>query len=222
MRKLLLALLAVLALFAGACSSSGDDDTASTTTASPAGSEDDGEGAETTTTGSDEEDDQGGDEEPPSDQVEVEAWAENFCGDFQAWLDGVKAASEGLSGSITPGDIEGAKAAIVGLFDDVAGQTETLITEIEDGGAPAIDDGEDFLADLVAKFEEFHAAITEAGTEAEAVDTSDPAGFQATITELVSTFQAETETVGNSFSELDARYPDPDLNAAVTSSCSFL
>ncbi len=220
MRKLLLALLAVLALFAGACSSSGDDDAGSTTTTASA--PDEAEGDETTTTGAEEGDgDQGGDEEPASDLVEVEAWADNFCGDFQAWLDGVKAASEGLSGSIAPGDIEGAKAAIVGLFDDVAGQTDTLITEIEDGGAPDIDDGEEFLADLVTKFEEFHAAITEAGAEAEAVDTADPAAFQATITELVSTFQAETETVGNSFSELDARYPDQDLNAAVTSSCSF-
>lgn len=219
MRKLLLALLAVLALFAGGCSSSGDEETGSATTAA---APDGGDGDGTTTTGSEEGDgDEGGDEEPASDLVEVEAWADNFCGDFQAWLDGVKAASEGLSGSIAPGDIEGAKAAIVDLFDDVAGQTETLITEIEDGGAPDIDDGEQFLADLLTKFEEFHTAITDAGAEAEAVDTADPAAFQATITELVSTFQAETETVGNSFSELDARYPDQDLNAAVTSSCSF-
>ena len=145
-----------------------------------------------------------------------------ICGDFQAWLDGVKASSEGITSSITPGDIEGAKAAIVGLFDDVAGQTETLIGEIEDGGAPDIEGGEDFLADLVGKFEEFHTAITEAGAEAEAVDTADPAAFQSTITGLVSTFQSETETVGNSFSELDAKYPDPDLNEAVGSACSFL
>ena len=65
-------------------------------------------------------------------------------------------------------------------------------------------------------------AITEAGAEAEAVDTADPAAFQSTITGLVSTFQSETETVGNSFSELDAKYPDPDLNEAVGSACSFL
>ena len=54
-----------------------------------------------------------------------------------------------------------------------------------------------------------------AGAEAEAVDTADPAAFQSTITGLVSTFQSETETVGNSFSELDAKYPDPGLNEAV-------
>ena len=54
------------------------------------------------------------------------------------------------------------------------------------------------------------------------MDTADPAAFQSTITGLVSTFQSETETVGNSFSELDAKYPDPDLNEAVGSACSFL
>jgi hypothetical protein len=225
MRMLLLAMVAVIALTAGACSSSGDDEPAATTTGAgtPGTSLDGSEEA----SGVDVDDgdagaDRPGDDGPPTGLVAVDEWADNFCGDFQAWLDGVKGASEGLSSSISPGDIDGAKAAIVGLFDDVAAQTDTLISEIEDGGAPDIDDGEDFLADLVARFEAFHAAISGAATEADAVDTADPAAFQATITELVSTFQAETEAVGSSFAELDAQYADPELNEAVSSACSFL
>jgi hypothetical protein len=223
MRTFLLALLAVIVLITGACSSSGDDEPASTTTGAgaPGTSEDGNEEASDVEAG-EAGADRPGDDGPSTDLVAVEEWADNFCGDFQAWLDGVKGASEGLSSSISPGDIDGAKAAIVGLFDDVAAQTDTLISEIEDGGAPDIDDGEDFLADLVARFEAFHAAISGAGTEADAVDTADPAAFQATITELVSTFQAETEAVGSSFTELDAQYADAELNEAVSSSCSFL
>lgn len=216
MRKSLLALLAVLALFAGACGASGDDDAADDTTSTSASSatsepEDD----ETTTTTEDE-------DEGSGDLVDVEDWAVEFCGNFETWLDGITASGDTVGDAITPGDLEGAKTAIVGLFDDVSGQTRTLIDAIEAGGAPDIDDGEDFLADLIGKFEDFHTAIEDAKAEAEGVSTADPTAFQATITELVSTFQTETQTVGNSFSELDAEYGDADLDAAVRDACTFM
>lgn len=219
MRKSLLALLAVLALFAGACGASGDDDAADETTSTSASSAttetepDDTEPEETTTTTED---------EPSGDLVEVEAWAAEFCGNFEAWLNGITASGESVGDAITPGDLEGAKTAIVGLFDDVSGQTETLIGQLEAGGAPDIDDGEAFLDDLLGKFEDFHAAIETAKSEAEGVSTADPAAFQATITELVSTFQTETQTVGDSFSELDAEYGDLELDAAVRDACTFM
>jgi hypothetical protein len=225
MRKPLLAVLAVLALFAGACGASGDDDSADETTSTTAAAEttddttsttddtEDTEPDETTTT---EDDDASG------DLVDVEEWATEFCGDFESWLDGINASSEGVQEGITPGDLEGAKSAIVGLFTDVSGQTRTLIDEIEAGGAPDIDDGEAFHEDLLTKFEDFYTAIDTARSEAEAASTADPAAFQTTISDLVATFQTETETVGNSFSELDAKYGDADLDAAVSASCSFM
>lgn len=213
MRRLLFVLVVLLTVVAGACGSSDEDrsDRGATEPADRIG----GEGSTT-------------DVAPPSpgdegsDPVAVSDWADHFCGAFQAWLDGVDAAGTDLTASIDPGNIENAKAAIVGLFDDVADQTETLVEELGNGGAPDIDDGGRFLSELVGRFEDFHAAITDARTEAAAVDTTDPVRFQATVTELVATFQAETESVSTSFSELDATYADVDLNAALASSCSFL
>jgi polyhydroxyalkanoate synthesis regulator phasin len=216
MRRYLLALLAVLALFAAACGASGDDDAADVTTTTSSESGDEADETTTTTT----EDEGGGD--PSGDGVEVEEWADQFCGGFEGWLDGVTATSESLEGSIQPGDLEGAKTAIVGLFADVGDQTQELIDEIEAIGAPDIDDGEAFQQDLLGKFEDFHAAIDTARTEAEAASTADPAAFQATITELLSTFEQETQEIGDSFAELDAKYADAGLNAAVSESCSFM
>ncbi len=225
MRRSLSALLAVLALvFVSACGASGGDDDAAeeTTTTTIAddttedtAAEDEGDDDdETTTTESD--------DEPSGGGVEVEAWADDFCGSFETWLDEVQAASSGVTDSITPGDMEGAKTAIINLFGTVATHTETLIGEIESAGAPDIDDGDDFLADLIVKFEDFHAAIETARAQAETVSTTDPVAFESEFTALLATFQSETETVGNSFSELDAKYSDRDLNAAVESACSFL
>ena len=101
-------------------------------------------------------------------------------------------------------------------------ETRTLIDEIEAGGAPDIDDGEGFQADLIEKFEDFHTAIDTARAEAEAASTADPVAFQSTISDLIATFQTETQTVGNSFSELDAKYGDVALDSAVRDACSFM
>ncbi len=218
MRKSSLALLAAMALLVGACGASGDGGAAdqTTSTSEPSSTTVDGstdaDADDTTTTT----------EDVGGDLVGVDDWAEGFCGSFESWLEGITASGEGLQDSIAPGDLDGAKVAIVGLFGDVADQTRELIDEIEVIGAPDIDDGEEFLADLLGRFEAFHAAIEAALSDAEAVSTTDPASFQATITELLATFQTETEAVGNSFAELDAQYGNAELDAAVTSACSFM
>ena len=222
MRKPFLAIVAVTALlFVNGCGQSGDSDAADDPTTTAAASDDTsddkgddkGDDKATTTTGSD---------EPSGDLVSVDKWATEFCGNFEGWLDAVKAAGESVGAGLTPGDIEGAKTAIVGLFDNVASETNDLIGAIEQGGAPDIDNGEDFLDELLAKFEAFHSAIASASSDAKAVSTSDPAEFEAKITELVSTFQTETEAVGNSFAELDALYPDEDFQDAMSDACTFI
>lgn len=209
--------LAVVALALGACGASGSDDDADDTTTTSVADD------RTSTTGEEQEDTTTTTEESASgDLVDVEVWAEQFCGDFEGWLDAITAAGESVGDAVQPGDIEGAKTAIVGLFDDVAGETDAFIEAMEEGGAPDIDDGEAFLDDLVEKFEAFRDAMVTAGEQAEAADTADPAAFQATITELISDFQTETETVGASFSELDAVYGDRELDAAVDEACTFM
>ena len=213
MRKHLAVLLAALVLLGGACGASGDDDSAdATTTEVPSSSTETTETTEPTTTTT----------EPASDLVEVEVWAGGFCGSFETWLNGVNGAGEALQSSIAPGDLEGARAAIVGLFTDVSGRTRTLIDELDALGAPDIDDGEAFHQALLGKFEAFHATIETARGEAEVASTADPETFQTTISDLVATFQTETQAVGNSFSELDATYGDAALDAAMRDACTFM
>lgn len=223
MRKLLVALIAAFALFSGACGASGDGDAAdsSTTEASSSTTADTpettgGSEADETTTTYD------GSGPGSGDLVAVEVWADGFCGSFEGWLNGVNTLAEGLQSAIVPGDLEGAKTAIVGLFTDVSSLTGTMIDEVDALGAPDIDDGESFHEALLGKFEEFRASIETARGQAEAASTADPATFQTTISDLVATFQAETQSVGNSFSELDSQYGDAALDAAMSDSCSFM
>lgn len=211
MRKPLGILLALVALFfVASCGASGGDESSDTTEAETSEESSTTED-ETTTTADD-----------SSDAVEVDAWAEDFCGNFQGWLSEIQDASGTVSEGITPGDVEGAKAAIVGLFDDASTSTTALIESLESGGYPDIDDGEDLVDDLVGKFEDFDTAIGGARAEAEALPTDDPAAFQSGVNDVVETFQTEVTEVGDSFSELDTKYPAPELSSALEASCTEL
>ena len=209
MRKTVSIVMAVAALtFLGACGTSGGSsdsekkDDATTTTAAAA--------EETTTT-----------TEAESDAVEVADWADSFCGSFGAWLDEIEAASSGVGSDVTPGDLDGAKTAIADLFGSASEATQTLISEIESAGAPDIEDGDQLVADLTEKFQGFDEAAQAAQADAEALATDDVAQFQTDATELTTRFQDEVQEVADSFSEIDAKYPSPELNEELNSACDF-
>lgn len=213
MRKTISIVAAVAALtFLGACGTSGGDDSSSvdpTTTAATSEETTTTEAEETTTT------------EAESDTVEVAEWATSFCGSFDTWLSEIEDASNSVGGSITPGDAEGAKDAIAGLFGQASDATQTLIAEMEAAGAPDIEDGDQLVDDLIEKFNAFDEAALDAQADSEALATDDLTAFQSEAEELTTRFQDEVNTVADSFSEIDTKYPSQELNDELTSACNF-
>jgi hypothetical protein len=210
MRKTIPVLMAAAALtFLGACGASGGSDDAKksedpTTTAAPK--------EETTTT----EADQGDDE-----TVAVDEWADTFCGSFSTWLDDIQTASSGVADNVTPGDIDSAKTAIADLFGTASEATQTLIDELESGGAPDIDDGDQLVEDLVEKFQAFDDAAQKAKADTEDLASDDISTFQSEADELTTTFQDEVGKVADSFSEIDSKYKSEELNAELDKACDF-
>lgn len=203
MRKSFLVPLAVASLaFVSVCGASGGDSDSSdksTTTEAKA----------TTTT------------EAEAEAVAVDKWAASFCSDFGTWLEDIQAASGAVGDKVTPGDIESAKTALAELFGSASATTQTLITSLEEGGAPDIEDGDELVEDLVTKFQGFDDAAMSAQSDAEALEVSDVTAFQQDADELTTTFQDEVNTVADSFAEIDTKYPSDELNAALSESCTF-
>lgn len=205
MRRTILALVAAGSLsLVSACGTSGGNDADATTTAA---------GAKATTTES-------ATTTTEAAAEDVDTWAMGFCGSFSTWLDGIKAASNSVSDKVTPGDPESAKTAIVDLFGTASDETRTLISAIEDGGTPDIEDGQGLVDLLVEKFHGFDDAALAAKADAENLDPTSPS-VQSDVSDLTTTFQDEVNKVGDSFSEIDAKYPSPELNKALTTHCSF-
>lgn len=221
MRKILAIVFLVLAATVGAaCGADGGDESADPTTTTTTGAPE--------TTEADEPDDTTTTEveettmtEPGGGDIDVEVWAADFCGNFTGWITALQTASSGVTEGLAPGDLGGGKTAIVGLFSTVADETTTLISSIEEGGAPDIEDGDALVDDLLVRFEDFGDAIETAETEAAALPTDDGAAFQSEVTRITGTFETEITEVTDSFAELDTDYPSAELQSALTESCDF-
>ncbi len=203
MRKIVASALALLSLTSvTACGASGGE--ATTTTKAPPTTV-----VQTTTTAA------------ASDVIPVADWANAFCGSFGAWLDGIKKAGNDAGTGLSGGDLNGAKDAIVGLFDTASSETQTLLASLKDGGSPDMARGDQFVQDLMGKFEDFDQAIGAAKDDTNALDTADRGKFGLDVTSLLATFDKETAAVGDSFGELDSTYRSSELQKAL-SSCDSL
>lgn len=209
MRKTLAASATAAVLLLSACGASGTQDEQAATT------------SETSTTTTTEAATTTTESNTPEGAIAVDDWAEDFCANFEGWIANIQTASENVGADIEPGDIEGGKETIVNLFELASAATESLISDIEAGGVPDVEDGDALVDDLTGKFEDFNGAIEDAKTEAEGIPIDDRAVFQLKITELTGTFENEVSAVGQSFSELDAEYPSRELQTALSSSCDI-
>ncbi|CAN5783937.1 hypothetical protein BH10ACT1_BH10ACT1_09850 [soil metagenome] len=195
-RWVAIALVAVLAV-ATSCSGSGSDAATTTTVRSTTS-------APSTTV---------------APKADVTTWAQGFCGDFGTWIDAIRTAGSSVGKGVAKGDVTGAKAAIVKLFTTSEDATDALIESLEAGGTPDLTDGGALVEDLKAKFGAFKKAIVAARGDAEALSTGDPAAFATQVDGLVGTFQSETTKVGDSFAEIDTKYPSSELQAALSADC---
>lgn len=201
-----------LAILAG-CGTSGGEDAADTTEAKTTTTVDTRttEPADDTTTTEAESDLEGDD---------VEVWAVSFCESFDGeWMTAIEDASSTMD--VTPGDIEGAKAAIVDLFDTAGSVTEDLIVDLEDLGAPEADNGEEIHAEMLSRFGDFRDLSYAAAEEMAAVPSDDPTAFQTATMDILDGWETDLGDVAASFAEIDAEYPSPELGLAVSANCSF-
>ncbi|QXC62038.1 hypothetical protein KSP35_04280 [Aquihabitans sp. G128] len=201
MRTSLAALALAAALVAAACTSGTGSEAAPSSTTRLA----------TTTTTTD---------GHPADAVPIDRWATGFCSAFGAWSVKVAQAGAGVAGSVDPGDVPGAKAAIEDLFARAERDTDALLAELRRGGVPDVVDGDALVDDLADRFTDYRQAIADAGKTAAALPTDDADAFQRQVAALVSGVEAQLTEVGRSFERIDAKYPSPELRAALEARCS--
>lgn len=150
----------------------------------------------------------------------LDEWASGFCTAFSdRWYDGIQAASSDVT--VEPGDIAGAKAAIIEMFETSSSVTATMIDDLEALGPPDAENGQAIHGALLDRFGQFVVAADTAAEEMSALSIDDPAAFGTEMTTIIEDFDAATTEVSDSFREIDSLYPSPDLSLALSAKCGF-
>ena len=165
-RLSMLAAVAALALFVGACGG-GDD----------AGDDDGGGGGDT---------------------VSAESYAADICTAVGDW---VTAIQEGASEITTSADASSGVEVLQSFLEDAVTETEALISDVEDAGAPDVDGGEEFADQLRGAFDEAKTVLEDARDQAADLPTDDPAAFSTAAADLGTSVQEALGTVGSELSE---------------------
>ena len=141
-------------------------------------------------------DDEGGD--GGGDTVSPESYAADICTAVGDW---VTAIQDGASEITTSADASSGVEVLQSFLDDAVTETEALISEVEDAGAPDVDGGEEFADQLRSAFDEAKTVLEGARDDAADLPTDDPAAFSTAAAELGTSVQEALGAVGSELSE---------------------
>lgn len=219
MRKVLMGVVISAVLLAG-CSGSDDEPTTGAGADRTSTTADGSSGTDTARPG-------GGDAEEPGDPV-VEpgavqppaAWAADFCASFRSFVSSIDDAIAGAGEGIAPDDYEAQQQVLVGFFDLASDEAARVADELEEGGVPDVERGDELVAGLVERFDALSTSIGETSDAVGAL-AADPETFEAEASGLLATFQEDISSAGTSLTEIDEEYPSEELTTALASACAF-
>jgi hypothetical protein len=156
----------------------------------------------------------GGDGGDPEGR-EPREWVADVCGAVGSWTNGIQDESTALGESAQGAEnLAQARNQFVDFFDQVIARTDRMLTQIDDAGTPAVDDGEAIAEDLRNTLEPIQDAFADARDDAENLPTDDPAAFQEGATQIGETVQEEAQEISRAFDELEREYDVPELDEA--------
>lgn len=143
-------------------------------------------------------DDGGGDSGGGGDSADPSSYASSICTAVGDW---VTAIQEGAGDIGTSTDAKDGVEVLQSFLEQAVADTETLISEVEDAGAPDVDGGEEFADQLKGAFEKAQTILEDARDQAADLPTDDPAAFTQAATDLGTSVQEALSTVGTELQE---------------------
>ena len=156
------------------------------------------------------------------DTVSADEYVGSLCsaaGNFSTTLvEGQVALQEAAAGDITP---EEGKEQLGGFFDDASSAAENAASEIEEGGVPDVENGEEIADALSTAFEDVAAALGDAQGQVESLPTDSEDSFQTAAEDLATGFQDDVSSIGEGLTEL-GESPELESAAEANEECTSL
>ncbi|MGE5594858.1 MAG: hypothetical protein ACM3S1_02345 [Hyphomicrobiales bacterium] len=146
----------------------------------------------------------------PQTNSDNEQWVSGFCSAFGSYMTDLTALGEDMQ-SANIANIDEAKQAIVGVFEDARDRSEDLQGDLEALGAPHIADGEKFQELMESAAGELVSIFDGAVTDARALPTDDVNAFVADVDDLTTRFREAFDELGTTFDQA-TQYDISELN----------
>ena len=112
----------------------------------------------------------------------AEEYVAGACSAMASWGQDIKSGVSELQSKVTSApDLAARKQIFVDFTKQLSQTTDTLVTELQGLGAPAVDGGAEVHQQIVGAFQSVQATLKNAETEAEALPTDDVAAFKTQV-----------------------------------------
>jgi hypothetical protein len=218
-RKLMvIVVVALLGMGALASCSDGDEGSDGTSGSDRSAEADGGKGGASADDGDASEGDEGQPDGEPGQELELEAWAEEFCASFVGWLDAREANLDGIDTSVAVTDYPAQQAALEAFYTGESEAAADLVVQLEEGSVPDIEGGDQLVADLATLFGELRDAAALAGQGVSDLDPSS-SSFEADGQQLNLEYQTSLEETGERFTAISDQYPALTESATLEEQC---
>ncbi|MGH2786800.1 MAG: hypothetical protein ACRDJV_02690 [Actinomycetota bacterium] len=128
------------------------------------------------------------------DTVAAEDYAADVCGAVKDYTDTVSERVSEIQ-SEAPEDPEAGKEVLTNFLGDMVGDTDTLISEVEDAGVPDVDNGEEIADDVRSALGQVKSILEDAQSQIEDLPTDDPQAFAEGTQEIGTSLQESGQEV---------------------------
>ena len=155
-------------------------------------------------------------------QPSASEWAASVCTDLATWRSSITSLADVGDGTLTP-------ESLGDKLDDASSATQTLVSELNDLGAPDLESGDQLKEEIDSAANELESSFDTLKQGAEdAADASSPADFLQALAALAPQFQALLDTISTTVDDLQNANVAEDAKAeleqafADASSCQQL
>jgi hypothetical protein len=150
-----------------------------------------------------------------SEPIAAGVYAGSVCGALRTWQQHLQSASAILiqrtNAAKTLAEV---KTQFVSFFDGAAGETDTMLDEVQAAGVPDVNDGEGVAASMLRELRRFRQIVLTAKTKAEHLPLGNEQLFTKQTQTMGTAFQFEITKLPTLFDELGKQHNAPELASA--------
>ena len=136
--------------------------------------------------------------------TDAEAYLDGLCTSINTWQDDIQQGNQNFQSQVgsasSPQDV---KDALSAFLDQVATDTDTMVSDIESLGAPDVADGDTTASTILSALKSVQSAFQATAASVDGLDVTNPQAMADALQQLTSDLQSGNQDIGTAFGSLE-------------------